>query len=75
MSASEVPNGITKTLHSSSERTVYIKADKRTVSGNVTAVIDAIHESGLERIVFLTEAGKSPLLTISHIMNDPEQPE
>jgi biopolymer transport protein ExbD len=58
MSASELPNRISEMLHSGSERTVYIKADNRTLYGNVTDVIDAVHESGLERIVFLTEADK-----------------
>lgn len=58
ISSSQLPARIDEMLHSGSERTVYIKADTRTRYGNVNEVIDAAQISGLERIVFLTEADR-----------------
>jgi biopolymer transport protein ExbD len=54
-STTQIPSRITEMVRSGSERKVYIKADKRTRYGAVVEVIDAVHDSGLEEVVFLTQ--------------------
>lgn len=37
------------------EKKIYIKADMRTLTGNVNDAIDAIHDAGIENIAFMAE--------------------
>ena len=51
---------IKKWLASSADNTVYIKADARTPFQNVIGVLDALHELGIKKVVFLTHQMEAP---------------
>lgn len=58
----EIAGRISEMLGAGSERKVYVRADKRVKFGAVVQVIDAVRESGVERIAFITEV-PSPRIT------------
>jgi biopolymer transport protein ExbD len=50
-----LPDAIRGAVRDGSEKTLYINVDARAKYGDVKAVLDQIHQSGLQNIIFLTE--------------------
>jgi biopolymer transport protein ExbD/biopolymer transport protein TolR len=57
----QLPAAIRKALAQGAERKVYIRADVRANYGIVKEVLDAVRESGVEHIGFITEPRLSDL--------------
>src|SRR5579863_1249435 len=55
ISLADLPGALRESVRNGAEKTVYVKADARVKYGDVKAVIDQIHQSGLQNITFLTE--------------------
>jgi biopolymer transport protein ExbD len=51
----DLPDAIREALRGGAKDTVYINADARAKYSDVKAVLDQIHQSGLQNITFLTE--------------------